>query len=191
MGCHTLNMPFMALNLVSPISVHAEVFEATSESYPKQSIIHFVFPKRGNLPACRLTWYDGGLKPKKDVLMGQSLPESGCVVVGTKGSLSAKNDYGGSHELLPVAAFADYKMPAPTLPRSPGHYEEWIAACKGGDKAMSNFDYAAALTETALLGNLAVLTEETIYWDAERMRAINCPKADQFIHPGFRKGWEL
>jgi predicted dehydrogenase len=191
MGCHTLNMPFMALNLVNPISVHAEVFEATDESYPKRSIIHFTFPKRGDLVPCKLTWYDGSLKPKGDVLMGQELPGSGCVVIGDKGRLSARDDYGGNHELLPVAKYADYQLPSPTLPRSPGHYEEWIRACKGGDKAMSNFDYASALTETALLGNLAVLTEEPIYWDAEGMRAINCPKADRFIKPDFRKGWEL
>lgn len=191
MGCHTLNMPFMALNLVDPISIHAEVFEATEESYPKQSIIHFTFPQRGNLVPCKLTWYDGGLKPKGDLLMGQELPGSGCVVIGDKGSLSARDDYGGSHDLMPHDKFADYQLPTPTLPRSPGHYEEWIRACKGGEKAMSNFDYAAALTETALLGNLAVLVEEPIYWDAERMRAINCPKADCFINPECRKGWTI
>ena len=85
----------------------------------------------------------------------------------------------------------DYKLPDPTLPRSPGHYEEWIRACKGGEKAMSNFDYASALTETALLGNLAVLVGEPIYWDPERMRAINCPKADCFINTPYRRGWSL
>lgn len=191
MGCHTLNMPFMALDLVNPISVHAEVFEMTEESYPKRSIIHFTFPKRGNLVPCKLTWYDGGLKPSGDVLLGRELPGSGCVVIGDKGRLSAGDDYGGSHLLLPEDKFADYKLPEPTLPRSPGHYAEWIRACKGGEKAMSNFDYASALTETALLGNLAVLVGEPIYWDAERMKAINCPKADQYIHPEFRKGWEI
>jgi len=192
MGCHTLNMPFMALNLVDPISVHAEVFEATDESYPKRSIIHFTFPKRGDLAPCTLTWYDGGLKPKDEsILMGRELPGSGCVVIGDTGRLYAADDYGGSHILMPQEKFADYQLPAPTLPRSPGHYEEWIRACKGGEKAMSNFDYATALTETALLGNLAVLTEEPIYWDPERMRAINCPKAEQFVHTTSRRGWEL
>ena len=191
MGCHTLNMPFMALNLVNPISVNAEVFEMTKESYPKRSIIRYVFGQRGNLPPCRLTWYDGGLKPKGDVLLGHDLPGSGCVVIGTEGRLYAGDDYGGSSGLLPKEKFDGFKPPAPTLPRSPGHYEEWIRACKGGEKAMSNFDYAAALTETALLGNLAVLTEEPIYWDVERMRAINCPKAEQFVHTTSRRGWEL
>ena len=191
MGCHTLNMPFMALELSNPISVHAEVFEATDDSYPKQEIIEWTFGPRGNMPACKLTWYDGGLKPKGDVLLGQELPGSGCVVIGSKGRLSARDDYGGKHQLLPEADFADYQLPAPTLPRSPGHYEEWLRACKGGEPAMSNFDYAAALTETALLGNLAALVGETIYWDPKNLRAINCPKADRFINPERRKGWEL
>ncbi len=191
MGCHTLNMPFMALNLTHPISVHAEVFDATDESYPKQEIIRWTFDKRGDLPSCKLTWYDGGLKPHADILLGRDLPGSGCVLIGDKGRLFAADDYGGSHVLLPEEQFSDYKLPAPTLPRSPGHYEEWMNACKGGDKAMSNFDYASGLTETALLGNLAALVGEPIYWDADGMRAVNCPKADQFIHPTFRKGFEL
>lgn len=191
MGCHTLNMPFMALNLVNPISVVAEVFDATDESYAKQEVIHWTFGKRGDLPPCKLTWHDGGRKPAADILLGRELPGSGCVVIGDKGRLFAADDYGGSHVLMPEAKFVEYKMPDPTLPRSPGHYEEWIRAAKGGEKAMSNFDYASALTETALLGNLAALVGEPIYWDPDRMKAINCPKADRYIHPEFRKGWEI
>lgn len=192
MGCHTLNMPFMALNLVNPISVNAEVFEMTKESYPKRSIIRYVFGQRGDLPPCRLTWYDGGLKPSGDILLGHEPPGSGCVVIGTQGRLYAGDDYGGSSGLLPAEKFADFKPPAPTLPRSPGHYEEWIQACKGGEPAMSNFDYAAALTETALLGNLAVLVApEPVYWDPVKVRAISCPSAEQFVNPACRRGWEL
>ncbi len=191
MGCHTLNMPFMALNLTNPISVVAQVFDATDESYPKQEIIRWTFGKRDDLPPCTLTWYDGGLKPHADIMLGRELPGSGCVVIGDKGRLYAADDYGGSHVLLPEEKFADYKLPAPTLPRSPGHAEEWLRACKGGEKAMSNFDYATGLTETALLGNLAALVGEPIYWDSEHLRAINCPKADRFINPEPRKGWAI
>jgi hypothetical protein len=56
---------------------------------------------------------------------------------------------------------------------------------------MSNFDYASALTETALLGNLAIITGERINWDARRMRAVNSPKADKLVRPAYRKGWTL
>ena len=191
MGCHTLNMPFMALNLRNPISVKAEVFGMTKEAYPKQSIIHFTFPKRGDLRGLRMIWYDGSLKPPEDVLDGRKLPGSGVALIGEKGKLFAPDDYCSRYELLPKEKFADFKPPAQTLPRSPGHHAEWVRACKGGEPAMSNFDYASALTETILLGNLAITTGEPIYWDAERMRAINCPKADFYVNRPFRKGWTL
>jgi len=191
MGCHTLNMPFMALDLRNPISVEAEVFEMTRETYPKRSIVHYSFPARGNLRALRLTWYDGGLKPSPDVLYGRDLPESGVVLIGDRGRLFAGDDYGGNHELLPKEDFANFQKPPQTLPRSPGHHAEWIRACKGGEPAMSNFDYAAALTETVLLGNLAILTGEPIYWDPVGMRAINCPRADYYVNRPYRRGWVL
>lgn len=191
MGCHTLNMPYMALKLDNPISVEAEVFEATDEAYPKQSIVRYTFPARGDLPPVRLTWYDGGLKPSSDVLLGREPSGSGCVIIGEKGRLAAGDDYGGGQVLLPEETFVDFKKPEPTLPRSPGHHEEWLRACKGGEPAMSNFDYASGLTEMALLGDLAILTGERIYWDAERMRAINCPKAECFANRTYRKGWSL
>ena len=191
MGCHTMNLTYMALQLNNPISVEAETFEGTDESYPKRSIVRYVFPARGNMPPCKLTWYDGGLKPPAYVLPGRDMPGSGCVMISDKGILFSPDDYGWTYELIPEENFADMKKPEPTLPRSPGHYLEWIAACKGGQPAMSNFDYASGLTEMALLGNLAVLVGEPIYWDAERMRAINCPKADYFVNTPYRKGWTL
>ena len=191
MGCHTLNMPFMALDLRDPISVEAEVFEMTKETYPKRSIVTYLFPERNGLRTLRLNWYDGGLKPPADVLFGRELPGSGVVLMGEKGRLFAGDDYGHSYQLLPEADFTDFKKPEPTLPRSPGHHEEWIRACKGGEPAMSNFDYASALTETILLGNLAIVTGKPIYWDAANMKAINCPEADYYINTPYRKGWTL
>lgn len=191
MGCHTLNMPFMALDLRNPISVEAEVFEMTGETYPKRSIVEYIFPERNGLRTLRLKWYDGSLKPPADLLYGRELPGSGVLLVGDKGRLFSPDDYCGSYELLPHGKFTSYRKPDPTLPRSPGHHAEWIRACKGGEPAMSNFDYAAALTETLLLGNLAIVTGEPIYWDPESMKAINCSKADCLINRPYRKGWSL
>jgi len=191
MGCHTVNMPFMALDLRNPVAVEAEVFGMTAETFPKQSVVRYSFPARGNLRALRLTWYDGGLKPPVELLEGRDMPESGLIMLGEAGRFFSAGDYCGRYELLPAERFADYKKPEPSLPRSPGHHAEWIRACKGGEPAMSNFDYASALTETVLLGNLAILTGEPIYWDAEGMRAVNCPKADRFINRPYRKGWTL
>lgn len=191
MGCHTMNLPFMALELENPVSIEAEVVGMTSETYPKQSVIRYVFPARGNKPPIALHWYDGGLKPSPDVLFAEDLPGSGCVIIGDKGRLHALDDYGSSYRLLPAEKYEGFKPPEPSLPRSPGHHAEWIRACKGGTPAMSNFDYAAKLTETVLLGNLAILAGEKIYWDSKRMKAVNCPKLDRFISRPYRKGWKL
>lgn len=191
MGCHTLNTAFRALDLRDPMYAEAELFEGTDESYPKRSIVTMLFPQRGNLRTLRLKWYDGGLKPPADMIDGRELPGSGVVYIGEKGRIFSPDDYGAQYELLPKSKFEGYKPPAPTIPRSPGHDEEWIRACKGGEPAFSNFDVAAAITETLLVGNLAVLVGERINWDPINMKAINCPKADYWINRPYRKGWTL
>ena len=102
----------------------------------------------------------------------------------------------GSHganglRIWPEKRMQEYQRPPKTLPRSIGHYQEWITACKGGEPAASNFDYAGPLTETVLLGNLAIWTGDKLYWDSENMRFNNHPEADQFLHPKYREGWSL
>jgi len=93
--------------------------------------------------------------------------------------------------LLPAAQFKDFQPPAPYLPHSPGHHAEWIQACKTGSPTGSNFQYAAALTEMVLLGNVALRVGKKIEWDAANMKAKNCPEADQYIRREYRKGWSL
>lgn len=191
MGCHTMNLAFRALDLATPISVEAEVQEATAEAFPKRSIVTFKYPRANVLQPYKLVWYDGGLKPSSDVIFGGDMPGSGCVIIGDQGRLYTPGDNGGNYVLLPSDKFDGYKKPAPTLPRSIGHHAEFLRACKGGEPAFSNFEFAAQLTEFILLGNLAITTGEKIYWDPKQMRAIGCPEADRFIKPEFRKGWTL
>ncbi len=83
--------------------------------------------------------------------------------------------YWGVGKLLPEDQFADFKAPELSIPRSPGHYLEWIRACKGGPAALSNFDYAVPLTEMVLLGNIALRTGKTIRYDAKNAQAIDSP----------------
>src|SRR5205823_1431612 len=106
------------------------------------------------------------------------------------------NDYGAEHKLLPVEKFADYKQPSDELPRltddgDSGHMQEFIRAAKGGPPSMSNFDYAAPMTEAMLLGNVAMRVGKKIEWDAEKLEVTNAPEAAQYIRPPARKGWEI
>ena len=56
---------------------------------------------------------------------------------------------------------------------------------------MSNFDYAGRLTETVLLGVVALKAGKTIEWDPVAMKAKNCPDADPFIRRDYRKGYSI
>ncbi len=201
MACHTINVAAMALELFDPESI--EVVDTSGivdrETYPAWSIIRFNFAQRGDRPPITLNWYDGGEKlPEnkrlfKDMLDGQKPSGSGLLLVGEKGSFYSQNDYGAEHTLLPKDKFKDVKEPEATLPVSPGHFKEWVEAIQTSDpkKALSNFDYAGRLTETVVLGVVALKAGSKIEWDAVAMKAKNNPDADQYIRRDYRKGFSI
>lgn len=198
MGCHTANLPYMALNLTAPTTIASENSGFSRDSFPTWSIIRYDFPERGGRPPVTLTWYDGGgLKPAKvyrklmSLIHGEKLPTSGCVMIGEKGTFFSPDTSGGKWLLLPKERFEDWTPPDPTLPRSPGHHREWAAACKGGPQPMSHFGYAAALTETILLGNIATFAGKPVHWDAAACKVINSPEANARVRRDYRAGWTL
>jgi hypothetical protein len=127
-----------------------------------------------------------------ELFHGQKPSGSGILMVGAKGTLYSPTDNGDRYQLLPTANFQGYKPPQQSLPRAKGHHREWLDACKGGPAPMSNFvDYATHLTETVLLGNVAIRVGKRVVWDSERMRAVDLPQADPYIRREYRKGWTL
>ena len=195
MACHTANMVVMALDLFDPISVVADTTGIVeNESYPKSSTITFEFPGTDKRGPITMYWYDGGRKAPTELTMGEKVPSSGSLVVGTEGTLFSPNDYGAKYVLLPKEKFADYKKPEETLPRAHGkHFEEFAAACAGGPPAMSNFNYASRLTETILLGNVALRAGSgvKVEWDAKNAKVTNLPEANSFLGREYREGWTL
>lgn len=192
MGCHTMNLPFMALRLGAPSAVSADIEggKVHADTPPVGCTVTYEFPARQGLPACRLFWYERR-RPPQALLQGVVAGGSGCLIVGNKGTMYSASDYGSTYRLLPEAAFREYRAPSPTLPRSPGHHAEWIRACKGGAPAMSNFvDYSGQLAETVLLGNLAIRLGRRIVWDTAKLQAIDVPAAAQYVRRQYRKGWE-
>jgi predicted dehydrogenase len=191
MGCHLFNGPYWALKLEYPTSVEAEGEPLLPHSGPMWTIIRYEFPQRGELPPVRLTWYDGGKQVSPDLLEGAKLPKdfNGSLFVGDKGKLLIS--HGAAPQLLPESKFTDYEPPAPFLPRSPGHYKEWIDCCRNGGKPATHFDYSCPLTESVLLGNVAFRTGKKLEWDAKHLRAKNCPEADPLIRYEYRKGYSL
>ena len=86
---------------------------------------------------------------------------------------------------------ADYKLPAPVLTRSPGHYRDWIRAAKGGEPSCSNFSIAGPFVQWMLLGVIAMKFDGKLMWDAEKMRFTNNNEANDYLKPKFRKGWKF
>jgi hypothetical protein len=156
------------------------------ETCPLGLTVKYQYPQRGSLPPVELTWYDGNMTPRE--VAGERVPGSGVMFVGSEGKMFA--DY-SKYRLFPTDKFADFQPPPPTIPDSIGHHEEWIKACKDGSPTLCNFDYSGALTEAVLLGNVAYRTGQKLQWDAEKLKATNCPEADQYIRKQYRAGWEV
>ena len=115
---------------------------------------------------------------------------NGSVFIGDKGLLTT-GTYGEQTRLLPTEKMADFRLPDPSLTRSPGHYRDWIRACKGGDPSCSNFNVAAPFVEWMLLGVIALRVEGKLEWDAAKMRFTNNNEANQYLKPTLRKGFTI
>ncbi len=127
-----------------------------------------------------------------DLLYGQEPAENGAIVVGSKATLYSIEWTGGDWHLLPEKDFRDYQLPPPSVPRAPNqdHYQEWLAACRGGVPAFCRFDgFASQLTEVMLVANLALRTGKQIEWDADKMEVRRCPEAEPFIKRPYRSRW--
>ena len=201
MGCHIIDHPVWALNLGAPTTVEARTTldgsflgdEPNHETYPVASIIYYEFPANGDRPPVRMTWYDGGLMPQSPPELGadQRLPDNGVLYIGSRGKLF-HSSHGGLPQLLPGELHEQARTVPPAIPRSPGHYEEWLAACKGGPPAVSHFDYSGPMTETVLLGVLALRAPgRRLEWDSERLQVTNVPESNQYVRTEYRQGWTL
>ena len=204
MGIHNLDTAYWGLELGTPTSVSIKdcspslTDPAAKETAPLWSILELQFPARGTKPAVTMLWYDGGKLPPNELFQGEKLitHDGGSLVIGTKGTLFTRTWHGGETDvdrflLLPRKQFEGVQMPAPTLPRTPSHHHEWASACLGKGTTLSPFSYASVLTESLLLGNVALRAGKTIQWDRDGMRAVGCPEADPFVRPQFRAGWSF
>ena len=190
MGCHIIDAAFWGLDLGAPSAVEAESSGVNEETAPKWSIVRYEFPARGERPALRFAWYDGGKRPAPDLTElppERPLRDNGSLFIGDKGKLLFER--GNPLRLTPTPK--DFQAPPKVIPRSVGHYAEWIAACKGGAPPGSNFDYAGPLTEMVLLGNVALRMGRKIEWDAETLQVRQAPEAARFIRREYRQGWTV
>jgi predicted dehydrogenase len=196
MACHILGTPNMALRLTAPVSVECVSQEGKGKhTFPKKSVLRWDFPARGKMPPVSIFWHDGMQKqpdipgvPATELLGDKDI--NGSIFIGDKGMVTT-GCYGERTRLVPAAKMADYKLPAPVLTRSPGHYRDWIRAAKGGEPSCSNFSIAGPFVQWMLLGVIAMKFDGKLMWDADKMRFTNNNEANDYLKPKFRKGWKF
>jgi len=200
MGCHILDPVFWALRLdeVETIEVEATTThfdpEIITETYPVASIVHYKFPARGSMPPLKLTWSDGRLRPPRpdDMEINRRFDGEGALLIGENGNIMHGSHGASELRIVPESKMKAYKLPVKTLPRSQGHYQDWILACKAGVPASSNFNYGGPLTEMILLGVLAMRNQNRkLLWDVKNMRITNDEEANKYVNPPYREGWTL
>lgn len=191
-GCHILDPVFMALKLTAPLTIKADAPPLNHEVWNKWSTVSYEFPGT-ELTAgktIKVTWHDGeGKFPNREGLglpEKYTLPGSGSVLIGEKGSLVIPHV--AMPQLFPEEKFADFKIPV--VPAR-DHYVSWADACRGEDKTTSHFDYSGPLTETVLLGTIAIRNPGTaLSWNAEKMELTGAPQAQAMLTKSYRAGWQ-
>ena len=196
---HAMDAAFWTLDLGFPERIESEASPLYPETAPKMSRIVYDFPARGARPAVKVVWRDGGLTPARPAGYPAEAqwPLGGDpghqLWIGTEGMLVA-DVYGDGVRLVDEAKNAELKAkpPAQKYPRTEGVHKEWIAACKGGPAAGSNFaGHAGPLTQMTLLGNLAVRMAQPLTLNPATGEVTNAKVPEEFVRPAYRKGWTL
>lgn len=214
MGCHILDTPFYVLELGYPDSAEASVGQVFSQNWtpdynpascPPSSQIFLDFPARGEKPAVKLVWSDGGILPERPAGLQDDEPlgdgrGNGIIMEGTRGTLVA-DVYGANPRLLPTSLMDKVNVPE-RLPRvTTSHRMDWINGIKENYQPSSHFSKAGPLTETVLMGNLAVRGytyrfpdlngkdkdayivpgRTSLEWDGAKMEVTNVPEMNYFV----------
>lgn len=230
MGCHIIDIPFRALGLKYPTDVECSVGSVFSKMWvpdhipqgcpPSSSVtIHFDPTEKNNSPI-EMVWSDGGIRPSHPDLIPANVDigANGIMMIGEKGIITA-DVYGEDPKLylkgeeVQLGAKPTVGRPEPEF----GHQRKWIDACKAGfdskehQALTSSFDYSGPLTETVLMGNIAIRSyllrkeiksqrrrasydyygRKKLLWDGDNMQITNLEAANQFVGRTYRKGWEL
>ncbi len=185
LGCHKLSTIFKALKLASPTTIEAECESVNPEIYPRVFNVHFEFPARGDLPPVKLHWLSGGAQPPRPKELEPDRTVSEELFLGDHGALLG-------HRLIPETRMRQYGRPPQVLPRSPGHDQEFVQACRGGPPAGSDFvAHSGLLTEACLLGNIALRVGRKLRWDSANFQFADDAEANRLLHREYRDGWTL
>jgi predicted dehydrogenase len=218
MGAHLIDHPVWALGLGLPTSIEATSTQwgtmplpptdpaaagaapgrapRTPVSYPISTCVHYQFAARGAQPPVKLSWFDGGILPPRPDLLPDEITlksEGGVIYLGDKGML-LHDTYGSNPRIYPESLMEAAAAVPKSMPRIPWSHElNWTKAIRGEAKASSPFEYSAQLTETMLLGLVALRAGQgkKIDYDAATGRVTNVADANQYLTREYRDGWNM
>jgi hypothetical protein len=172
---------------------HVSKKQVNDVAFPYSCMIRFKFPKQEELPAFDLIWYDGGMKPPvpDELEPGKTLPREGMMIVGDKGKILAGFRC-EDPQLIPESKMTSYLNGQPA-PKENAHRNNdvWIDAFKNKAQSPGSFLYTGPITETILLGGVALRAGKKVEYDSANMKITNLPDANKYLVREYRKGWEL
>jgi hypothetical protein len=209
-GSHTANLGFMALKVHElwlnntpklTLRVRARCPAINKLSFPRWEIVQWEIPARAEFPPITFTWYNGAA-PGVANLLAPLLKDAGgneknlwhfagTLILGTKGRIHTTG-HNMSFRLLPGDKYKGVQCNQPTtVENSRGPEQDWFAACRGGKTPWSNFDYASALNEFLMLGNVATQFPDPLEFDPGTMKITNNAEANTLLSSSYRQGWSL
>ena len=214
---HTANLAFMALKVqdlwLEPggsekprlVAVEARVSSINRLSFPKWEVIKWSIPARAEFPPITFTWHNGRAPGSRELLegkLGDGLDWgdkkrkkwddfAGALIIGDKGYIHTTG-HNATFRLLPEEKFKGIQTERPEkVQASQGHEQDWYNACRGGVTPWANFDYADALNEFLMLGNVATQFEDKLQFDPVALKVVNNAEADSLLRSEYRQGWRL
>ncbi len=206
MGHYSFFQIFKILKLGAPLTVEASRSQywrveddllwkrqPADVAYPQASLVRWEFPEREGMPPVSLHWYDGGLRPPLPVELeqdGEPMPEEGLLFVGEQGKILA-GFQGQEPRLVPRQKMERFSPPPRTLARPLDELSQWVRACRGVAPSDASFPSVSAISETILIGTIALRVPKKLRWDAASGRFVGAPEADALMTRQYRPGWEL
>ena len=195
-GCHTIDTAYWALGLDAPDRVEVDMAEEANPIHtPNGSIVTYKFPARDKKPAVDVKWVEGPRTPEAPEGYDWEIKRGGgFIMVGEKGGICHDGMRPNSPRLYPQAKWEEYRQNTEgrvpkTLKRVPGIHKDWLNAIRNSEKSVSDFSYSGPLTESIILGTLAIRTGKALDWDKDKMEIKGNPEAAELIEVEAREGW--
>ncbi len=195
-ACHNMDAPYWAFDLDCPKEVRIKSTGQNKWSFPMSAMLTFVFDHPNGNGDLIFNWYQGDeYKPERpaDLESDQEMGNhyGGTLVMGSKASAIMESHSGGLR-IFPETKRRELAEVLPRGQRQSNHSQNWLLACKGLEKARSDFAYGGRLSEVMHFGNIALHVDRNLKINPKTREIIGDEEATKMMSwPPPRKGWEV